>query len=130
MKTLFRAIGAVFLFVLFFSVLSVVAVVAWPDVPPVIHLALVLIVPFWLTRRIMKQGVSPPVETASVPKADAGEKHPPKPKEPETLEEFEQARAQRPALSWVDATTDQGAKPSGNDAPATAKRPWGTAPSA
>lgn len=134
MTTLFRAIGSLLLFVVFFFVTGMVVIVTVPDVNPVIFLVVVLLVPFWLTRRIMRKRAAPPlVGAASVPKAEAGERFSGKHADSGTLEELEQARAQEPVLRWVDAAKNEGAKdestkPGQGSISATFKEPWGKVP--
>lgn len=129
MTTLFRAIGALLLFVVLFFITGMIVIVTLPNVNPVIFLVVVLFVPFWLTRRIMRKRAAPrPVGAASVPKEDAGERSSRTQADAGTLEELEQARAQEPVLRWVDAAQDKGTKPGQGSISATFRQPWDRAP--
>ena len=94
-----RILRAIVLYILFMFL--TVLVVAWtmPDAPPLLQLVLFFGVPVWLVRRSTRARPAPDKALSpAVPVVDAA---PPLQKNPETLEEFEQARAQEPALRWV-----------------------------
>ena len=95
-----RVLRAIVLYLVFMFLTVLVVAWAMPDAPVLLQLALFFGVPAWLVRRSTRRRAAP--ETAGAPAAPAADAAPPVPqRDPETLEEFEEARAREPALRWV-----------------------------
>ena len=91
-----RILRAIVLYIVFMFVTVLVVVWVMPDAPPLLQLALFFGVPAWLVRRSMRARAAPDkVASPAAPAAHIRQR------DPETLEEFEQARGQEPTLRWV-----------------------------
>lgn len=125
-----RVLRAIVLYLVFMFLTVLVVAWAMPDAPVLLQLALFFGVPAWLVRRSTRRRAAP--ETAGAPAAPAADAAPPVPqRDPETLEEFEEARAREPALRWVGGARADGKAPRPSTAeprPASqAAAPWGSA---